>query len=367
MSPFVLGELRAAAGERVDGWFEIAVLPTGYVERLPVSIVHGRRPGPVLWVTANIHGDEVTGLRVVHDVLGSDFSELRGTLVALPSLNPAGLHTHRRESFLDRRDPNRLFPDFPPEPDESRPHPALLEVGYARLFEEIRRADLLVDLHCYGLRASCFAIRDRLLYRDEIEQAAALALSARIDELCRWLGLPVVREVPVARFFAARLHRSVSGAATLQAKIPAVTVELGLTGGVDPAALLAGVTGVRNVLRGAGMLPGEPVPITTVPLPGPEFPVRRDLVPRARTTGIIRYHVEPGDCLRIGDRIATMTDIHGRPLADGGEILAEHDGWVLALPRAVLCLEGEAVVHMAIRDDAPPVERDPGADFRRHV
>lgn len=362
MQPFSIGDLAAAPGEIVHGWFELAALPTGHVERLPLTIVHGRAPGPVLWLTANIHGDEVTGLAVVHAVVGPGLlAELRGTVVAVPTLNPAGLHTRRRESYLDQRDPNRLFPDFPPLPGAVPEHPGVLEVGYARLFAAARRADLLVDLHCYGLRASCFVIRDRVLYRREDERGAALDLARRLDHLCASTGLPVVNEVPARRYVDARLHRSVSGAALLQAKIPAITVELGLTGAVDPPARAAGIAAVRNVLRGAGMLPGDLEPIVGVAQPRPAYPVMRDLVPRARASGILHYCVEPGDTVCAGDRLATMTDLHGRPLAGGGEILAERDGWVLALPRGAVCFEGEPVVHMAVRDDSPLVEIDPAA------
>lgn len=366
--PFTFGDLVAAPGERAHGWFELAALPTGHVERLPVTIVHGRAPGPVLWLTANIHGDEVTGLSVVHAVTAAASpSELRGTLVAIPSLNPGGLHTRRRESWLDRRDPNRLFPGFPPDPGEPREHPSVLEAGYTRLFAEMRRADLLVDLHCYGLRASCFVIRDRVLYRRDDERPAALALAGRLDELCAWTHLPVVNEVPARRYLEARLHRSTSGAALLQAGIPAITVELGLTGGVDPVARTIGIAATLNVLRGAGMSPGQPAPIDGLAAPRQPFPVMRDLVPRARATGILHYEVEPGDPVHVGDRLATMTDLHGRPLAEHGEILAEHDGWILALPRGAICFEGEAVVHMAVRDPGPRVDRDPtvGSDAPR--
>ncbi|MCY1062047.1 succinylglutamate desuccinylase/aspartoacylase family protein [Nannocystis sp. SCPEA4] len=360
---FALGDVVAKPGELVHGWFELATLPTGHRERLPIIVVHGREPGPVLWITANIHGDEVTGLSVVHAILATDLaSRLRGTLVAIPSLNPAGLHARQRVSYLDRRDPNRLFPDFPAEPGHNIDHPAVLESGYARLFAEMRRADFLVDLHCYGLRACCFIIRDRVLYRRPDEHDAATDLAERLNTLCTWTGLPVVNEVPSDRYLEARLHRSVSGTALLQARIPAITVELGLTGAVDPAARHAGIIACNNVLKGAGMVPGELEPMVGIPLPRVDFPVMRDLAPRARATGIVHYLVEPGDVVRVGDRLATLTDIHGRPLPAGGDIRAEVDGWILALPHGVLCYEGEAVVHMAVPDAGPAVELDPAYD-----
>ncbi|PCC66906.1 hypothetical protein SAMN02745121_00364 [Nannocystis exedens] len=360
---FALGDVVAAPGELVHGWFELATLPTGHRERLPIVLVRGREPGPTVWITANIHGDEVTGLSVVHGLLEHGLADrLRGTLVAIPSLNPAGLHARQRVSYLDRRDPNRLFPDFPPEPGQGSDHPAVLEAGYARLFAEMRRADFLVDLHCYGLRACCFIIRDRVLYRRPEDLPAARELADRLDALCAWTGLPVVNEIPSDRYLQARLHRSVSGTALLQARIPAITVELGLTGAVDPAARQAGITACLNVLRGAGMLPGDIEPVVGIPIPRVEFPVMRDLVPRARATGIVHYHVEPGDVVCVGDRLATLSDIHGRSLPAGGDVRADVDGWILALPHGVLCYEGEAVVHMAVPDTGPPVELDPNYD-----
>lgn len=367
--PLSLGTASAAAGEIAYGWYTLADLPTGHVERLPVILARGRAPGPTLWLTANIHGDELTGMAVVHDVVTPALlAELRGTIVALPSLNPAGLHTHRREPYLDPRDPNRLFPGHPGpggDPDELArvaANPSVLEGAYADLFAALQHsADLYIDLHCYGLQAASFVIRDRILYHDEAEVPALTQLAARVDELCRASGLPVVQEFTGARYVDKLLHRSTTGAALNFARIPAITVELGLIGGVDPAALAAGTTAVRNVLKWAGMLPGAPEPIRSVPQPAVDFPVTRDSSPRARTSGVVRYHVRPGDVFRTGDLLATMTDLHGRPLATHGEIRAEADGWVMALARGAICYQGQAVTHIAVRDESPLLERFPGS------
>ena len=367
--PLSLGTATAAAGEIAYGWYTLAELATGHVERLPVVIARGREPGPTLWLTANIHGDELTGLAVVHDVVTPALlPTLRGTVVAVPSLNPAGLHTRRREPYLDLRDPNRQFPGADPpgaDPDERARQaetPGLLEAAYAELFAALQAsADLYVDLHCYGLQAASFVIRDRILYRDESERPALERLVARLDELCRASGLPVVHELPAARYVEKLLHRSTTGAALNFARIPAITVELGLIGGVDPAALEAGTTAVHNILKWAGMRPGAPEPVRSVPQPNIDFPVTRDSTPRARTSGIVRYHVRPGDTFKKGDLLATLTDLHGRALPAHGEVRAEADGWVLALARGGVCYQGQAVTHVAQRDAGPMLERFPGA------
>jgi len=362
-----LGTATAAAGEIVYGWYTLAELATGHVERLPVVIARGRESGPTLWLTANIHGDELTGMGVVHDVVTPALLPgLRGTVVAVPSLNPAGLHTGRREPYLDARDPNRLFPGVdPPGSDPAErarlaATPGIFEAGYARLFAELRAsADLYVDLHCFGLQAASFIIRDRILYSDDAELPALEQLNARLDALCQASGLPVVLEHPAARYVAKLLHRSTSGAALNLARIPAITVELGLIGGIDPRDLEAGTTAVLNMLKGAGMLAGEPEPITSVPQPAVDFPVMRESTPRARTSGVVRYHVRPGDVFRAGDLLATMTDLHGRTLPEHSELRAEADGWVMGLARGAICYQGQAVTHVAVRDDGPLLERYP--------
>lgn len=366
--PLSFGTASAIAGEITYGWYILADLPTGHVERLPVVIARGREPGPTLWLTANIHGDELTGMAVIHDlVTAALLPELRGTVVALPSLNPAGLHTHRREPYLDPRDPNRLFPgddypgDDPVEAARALGAPGVSELAYAALFAELRAsADLYIDLHCYGLQAASFIICDRILYRDEAERPAVLQLAEQLASLCDASGLPVVHELEASRYVARRLHRSTTGAALNVARIPAVTVELGLIGGIDPAALAAGLAGVRNMMRWAKMLPGGPEPVDTVPQPAPGFPTRRDSTPRAPASGVIRYHVVPGQLFRQGELLATLTDLHGRALPLG-ELRAEVDGWVLGLARGAICYQGQAVLYVAVRDGGPAVERYPGA------
>ena len=365
--PLSLGTATAATGEVTYGWYTLADLPTGHVERLPVVLARGREPGPTLWLTANIHGDELTGMGVVHDVVTPALlGELRGTIVAIPSLNPAGLHTRQREPYLDARDPNRLFPGAdPPGADPAErarlaETPGIFEAGYAALFAELQAsADLYVDLHCFGLQAASFIIRDRILYSDDAELPALERLLARLDALCQASGLPVVLEHPAARYVEKLLHRSTTGAALNLARIPAITVELGLIGGIDPAALAAGTTAVLNILKGSGMLPGEPEPVRSVPQPAIDFPVMRESTPRARTSGVLRYHVQPGDVFRAGDLLATLTDLHGRKLPEHGELRAEADGWVMGLARGAICYQGQAVTHVAVRHEGPLLERYP--------
>ncbi len=247
------------------GRLEVLRHVDGGVEELPVVIACGKRDGPCLWVTANIHGDEYVGLLAVQRAVTRDLAgrlnDLRGTVVAIPTLNPAGLRVGRRQAYYDPNiDPNRTFPDAAAdEIDEDEP-PSPYAQASAVYFELLRQtATYLIDLHAMDIQATPFTIRDRVLYRDEDGLPDAERLAERLDGLARSFGIPVVNEYGAKKYLKQRLHRSTAGAALHVAGIPAITPELGMGGDVDPLALRAGIAGIHNALVWAEMLSDDPV------------------------------------------------------------------------------------------------------------
>jgi len=77
---------------------------------MPVHVFHGKHDGPVLFVSAAVHGDEINGVEVIRRLLSlSSLKRLRGTLLAVPVVNVLGFDAHSRY-LPDRRDLNRCFP-----------------------------------------------------------------------------------------------------------------------------------------------------------------------------------------------------------------------------------------------------------------
>ena len=106
----------------------------------PVLVVNGARPGPVLCLTAAIHGDELNGIemvrRVMHDMIPE---KLAGTIIGVPIVNVQGFR--RGSRYLpDRRDLNRYFPGNPRGSAASR-------VAHSFFTEVVMHCDALVDLH----------------------------------------------------------------------------------------------------------------------------------------------------------------------------------------------------------------------------
>ncbi|KAI8346764.1 hypothetical protein BD560DRAFT_411234 [Blakeslea trispora] len=78
--------------------------------RLPVIVCRGTEEGPVVGITAAVHGNELNGVPCIHRVISEiDVNKLHGTVVAVPCVNVSGYLKFTRE-FADGRDLNRLFP-----------------------------------------------------------------------------------------------------------------------------------------------------------------------------------------------------------------------------------------------------------------
>ncbi|MEP7359819.1 MAG: succinylglutamate desuccinylase/aspartoacylase family protein, partial [Anaerolineales bacterium] len=270
-------------------------------------------------------------------------------------------------------DPNRLFPDGRPagEPDPDEEPPSALEMAYTRLFDEIRAtAGLYVDLHNAWTGSVSFAYRDRVFYRNEgsaAERKRARGEAQKVDqqlgEMCAAYGHPIVNELPVKKYLANKLHRSTTAAAVNLAHIPALTMELGTGHLPDPAIVSAAGAGLRNVMRWAGMLPGDPEPIAGIRLPNPGFACRRRMAPYTSQACVIHHLCEPGDLIEKGQAIAEVRDIYGRPV--GEKVLySEYDGWVIARSHGVIYYPGQEVYGLAIRDDLPTVQAYPKDYFK---
>ena len=366
-----VGTAHALPGQITYGYFEALEVPTGITERLPVVIVQGKVDGPVFWFTANIHGNELTGIPALHETLTQELAdELRGTIVAIPSLNPSGLRTLQRTPHYDNGDPNRTFPGWRRSSGDSvkdhdeQDHPSIYEEIFSRLYVDIRRtADYLIDLHCANVTSVPFSIRDRVLYHvleegaEDEARAEAQALSERLDSLLAAFGLPIVNEYTAKRYLNAKLHRSTSGAALNEARVPAFTAELGSSNFINLDAVTAAKTALRNALKWAGMLDGTFEPVTTVPTPKLDFPNKRDDAIRAPATGFIRYLVRGGDVLNVGDPICTLRDIHGRSVTGEPDAIvrADQPGWVMATPRSGIVYKNQTLLILALRDDDPMV------------
>ena len=366
-----LGTVTSRPGTIQYGQWDALSHPTGHVEFLPVIIAQGKEDGPCIWLTAGIHGPEHAGPTVLYKLITQDLVDrLKGTIVVIPALTPAGLRTMKREPYHAPSDPNRLWPDGKPEKpqDPDKDHPSSLEKAYKRLFDEmLASANYMIDYHCAWTDSISFVFRDRVMYRAdqdvEKNKAEAEALAAKQEAMIHAYDHTVVTEYPVEKYIEDKLHRSTSGAVLLVGRIPSFTVELGTGHMPDPRIVAASVAGTRNVLRWAGMLDGEPEPITGIKVVDPGFQVRRMQTPRVQEACVALHLVEAGDIVKAGDPLAEVRDIWGRPIGDG-LLRSEHDGFILGRSHGIYYYPSDAVLCTAVRDSAPLIGPYPADYFK---
>ena len=108
--PLQVGPLRAAAGEALSGWLEV---PDGSDPgtRIPVSVVNGAQPGPVLALVAGTHGYEYTSIVALPRVLARlDPARMKGSVILVHMANPPGFYGRRIYYGPDGKNLNRVFP-----------------------------------------------------------------------------------------------------------------------------------------------------------------------------------------------------------------------------------------------------------------
>lgn len=198
--------------------------------RVPVLVARGVQPGPVLGITACLHGNELNGIPVIHRVFDAlDVQQLKGTVVGVVALNVYGVHLNQRE-FIDGTDLNRIMP--------GHPQGSAAQVYASRILDRIvNQFNYLMDLH-----TASFGRINSLYIRADMKHETCAAFSYLQDA-----EIIVHNEAskPTLRGAAMRMG------------IPAITVEIGDPQTWQSSLTRSAVRGVRAVLDHLDMFPLE--------------------------------------------------------------------------------------------------------------
>lgn len=197
---------------------------------VPVLIARGREPGPTVGLLAAVHGNELNGAPVIHQLFRAlDRRTLRGAVVGVPIVNVMAF-VNRSRTLREGQDLNRMMP--------GRERGAVAEQFAFHLRTRIVESlDYLIDLHTAG------AGRVNSLY----VRAALQHPIAR--QMALWSGAEIVVHAP-------RHEGTVRGAA-MAAGIPSITVEVGDPQRFQPRLIQSTTAGIANIMSGLGMLPRE--------------------------------------------------------------------------------------------------------------
>lgn len=300
----------------------------------PVYAIHGQYPGTTLCLTGAIHGDELNGVEIVRQIITRlDPKELHGTVIGVPIVNLLGF-TRGSRYLPDRRDLNRFFPGNPDGSAASR---------IARsFFEEIvRKCDLLIDLHTGSLNRTNMA-----------QVRANLNDPAVVDFTTRFGSTAVLH----SRKLKGNLRSAASSAG-----IPAVALELGQPGSLQPQYVEEGVEIVRSVLDALKITHSD----WSVSGEQPVFYSSRWV--RVDAGGLLIADVNVGDLVREGDTLGTLVNPVNNHIR---KVVTPHTGRVLGKALNQFMLPGYAAFHIGIVaseaaavDDAGEAEcESPGED-----
>ena len=108
--PITIGGITVSPGHSRVVSIPLAPLATHDVLEMSVYVQVGVKPGPVLFVCAAIHGDELNGVDIIRQLMVHPaLQHLAGTLLAIPIVNVHGF-LHQTRYLPDGRDLNRSFP-----------------------------------------------------------------------------------------------------------------------------------------------------------------------------------------------------------------------------------------------------------------
>ena len=323
---FSILDHRIAPGKRERVMWRAGTSFIGDPMEVPVVVIHGMQPGPVLCLTGGIHGDELNGIEVIRRVVSTlDARELVGTVIGVPIVNMAGFA--RGSRYLpDRRDLNRFFPGNLNGSSASR-------IAHDFFSKVILRCTAVVDFHTGSFD------------RANLPQVRGDMRIPAVVELTRGFGATAVLHTPGAPGMLRR--------ASTDRGIPAVTFELGAPVRLEPTEIEHGVTAIETLLNNYGMsqrvrMWREPQPIL--------YESRWVRVP---ASGMLFADVHLGDRVRQGQRLGRVIN----PLNDETrELVAPVRGRILGMALNQVVLPGYAAFHIGEEASEAQVVRDAASE-----
>jgi predicted deacylase len=283
---------------------------------IPIMVFRGVEDGPVMGLTAAVHGNELNGVRVVQKIIGHlKPTKLKGTVICVPVVNVPGYLNNTR-AFNDGYDLNRVMPG------KRGGTPAQV---YAHRFMDrvVKHFHYMIDLH-----TASFGRINTLYVRADLTNPDAA-----------WMS---VCQQPQIMLHNVGADGTLRGAA-MDIGVKSITVEVGNPNAFQTSLIHDGTTGVLNVLSRLGMIedpeelnPGEPV--TCV----------RSYWMYTEVGGVLEVFPQLAARVRKHELVGRVTDIFGELIE---EYRAPEDGIIIGRSVHPVNQTGSRIIHLGIEGE----------------
>lgn len=282
---------------------------------VPVIVSKGEEDGPVLAITAAVHGNELNGIPVVQRVFHEIKKErLRGTLIGIPVVNVPGLQLMQRK-FNDDEDLNRIMPGKPVGNNS--------EIYANRLLNRILQdTDYLLDLHTASFgRVNSYYVRANLLDPENEKLAKLQNAQIILNSLAPESTL--------------RGHFKIRNA-------KAITLEVGDPNRFQKGHIRSGLVGIFNTLIYLGMIEGQIEPPEKEP-----YICHESFWQFTDEGGFLEVQTQVAEMVKKGQVVATLRNIFGDILK---EYTASRDGVVIGKNSHPVAQTGSRIIHLGLMD-----------------
>ena len=240
---FSVGTASAAVGEKSTGYLEV---PAGVdaATDIPVIVINGAKPGPVLALISGAHGTEYASIIAIERLITLlDPGQISGTVILLPLVNIQSFEQKvPHVNPVDNKSMNRFYPGKADGTQTDR-------ASFLITRQIIDRCDYLIDYHGgdldESLRPYAYWAPTGKEAQDRVSKEMVLAFG--LDHIIIWRDRPT--DLGATRYL--------DNTSTARGK-PSIVVEAGYAGIVDGDDVALLVSGTLSTMRALKMLPGDP-------------------------------------------------------------------------------------------------------------
>lgn len=320
---FKIGGEHIKRGERKKVYLDVASLYDFTKLTIPIEVIRGKKRGPVMFICAAIHGDEINGVEIIRRILKRKLlNSLKGTLILVPIVNVFGFNNKSRY-LPDRRDLNRSFPGKKNGSLASR-------LAHIFMTEIVRHCTHGIDLHTGAI------------HRTNLPQIRASLDDPGTKALAEAFNVPVIVN--------SELRDGSLREAARKKHVSMLLFEGGEALRFNEDIINVGVKGCISVMRKIGML----APSKKIEKGKKVFSAKNSYWLRSSVSGAFRVYKKIGDPVFLGEVLATISDPFGENPQD---LIADSDGIIIGASMIPLVNKGDAMFHIATFSDVKRVCR----------